>query len=91
MKDIDIILELTDRIRELEVQKANSNLCLSLVMPPLHEIDFMELRKAKGLKQKEVSQMTGLSTVTLIAIEKRRGVHFTYENISMLWNLYNEA
>lgn len=92
MNDITIVLGLTDRIRTLEAErKDRGSLFLHLVMPPLDEIDFAKLRKAKGLTQREVQTMTGISVTTLITMEKRAAKHFTYNNVSTLWNLYNEA
>lgn len=89
MKEVEIILELTDRIRKLEAENEALKLRLHIVMPQL--FNFKEKRKEKGLTLRKVEELTGISNAYLSQLGTGKIDNPSYKVVETLHRLYNGA
>jgi DNA-binding Xre family transcriptional regulator len=73
-------------------QELVENLTIPVVMPSLLEIDFLIMRKEKGLTLREVTKLTGISDAYLSQLETGKIKSPGYNTVKALYELYsNEA
>jgi len=64
------------------------NLTLPVVLPSLLEIDFLIMRKEKGLTLRDVQEKTGISNAYLSQLETGKIKSPGYNTVIALYNLY---
>lgn len=68
------------------------NLPIQRVMPSLLDLDFKQMRKAKGLTLRQVEESTGISNAYLSQLETGKIKSPSYDTVKALYELYsNEA
>lgn len=93
-KHIELLQDMIKGLRaEIEILKqANKNDLLPLVMPSLLDLDFKQMRKAKGLTLRQVEESTGISNAYLSQLETGKIKSPGYDTVKALYELYsNEA
>jgi hypothetical protein len=87
MEQIDIILQLTDRIRELESENKLLKLKTSMEIVPL--FNFKIKRIEKRMTMNDVFERTGISTAYLCQLETGKITNPSYRIVKLLYELYN--
>lgn len=86
METVDIVIQLTDKLRALETENASLKLWLHNVVHSLH--DYRDLRKQKGLTLREVENITGISNAYLSQLETGKIKSPSHDTVCKLLNLY---
>lgn len=88
----DFLVNVIDKAMDEYAQEQVKNLTIPVVMPSLLDLDFKQMRKAKGLTLREVEKSTGISNAYLSQLETGKIKSPGYDTVKALYELYsNEA
>lgn len=79
---------MTTRMTNACAREINEALIIPVVMPMLADINFREMRKAKGLTLKNVEEKTGFSNAYLSQLETGKVKSPGYLVVKKLYELY---
>jgi hypothetical protein len=65
-----------------------AELPIHIVMPSLHDIDFKQMRKSKGLTLRQVEKKTGVSNAYLSQLENGKITSPSYKTVKLIYDLY---
>ncbi len=86
METVDIVIQLTNRLRAVEIENTSLKLRLHNVVHSLH--DYRSLRKGKGLTLRDVEGITGLSNAYLSQLETGKIKSPSHNTVCKLLSLY---
>ena len=90
-EEIDEHVEAVLKWKDKAVHDANFKLKIGQIrsLPELNPMKLKEMRKAKGLTQRDVDKQTGVSDANLSLIETGKVKSPSYDTVRKLYNLYN--